>query len=236
MAQRKKKPKATAAKDTNASRSRKARPYPASSFTDALPLGEAIMTHAAGERVRRLTLLQQMNKAPDSGPTRMMITNSGKYGITSGSYAAEHLELTENGRTAVDPSKPPRERRRAAFALAVEGVAPFKLLYDQYKGKRLPEREVMKDVLRDSSIEVPDLEECVDTFTVNVKDLDLLRTIGGAETLVSIDQVVEELPSDDGRCQTGNSAAPTRGGEPGTASGHGQRLEEHMLLHHAHRL
>lgn len=198
MAQRKKSPKAKAATEDKASRSRKARPYPASSFTDALPLGEAIMKHAAGDKVRRLTLLQQMDKSPNSGPTKMMITNSGKYGITTGSYAAEYLELTEKGRTAVDSSSSPRERRRAAFTLAVEGVAPFKLLYDQYKGKRLPEREVMKDVLHDSSIEVPDLDECVDTFTVNVKDLDLLRTIGGAETLVSIEQVVEELPSDEG--------------------------------------
>jgi hypothetical protein len=156
------------------------------------------MKYAAGEKVRRLTLLQQMDKSPTSGPTKMMITNSGKYGITTGSYAAEYLELTEKGRTAVDPSSSPRERRCAAFMLAVEGVAPFKLLYDQYKEKRLPEREVMKDVLRDSSIEVPDLDECVDTFTVNVKNLDLLRTIGGAETLVSIEQVVEELPGDEG--------------------------------------
>ena len=54
----------------------------------------------------------------------------------------------------------------------------------------------MKDVLRDSEVEVPDPDECVDTFTVNVKDLDLLRTIGGAETLVSIQQVIDELPGD----------------------------------------
>jgi hypothetical protein len=40
-------------------------------------------------------------------------------------------------------------------------------------------------------------DECVDTFTVNVKDLDLLRTIGGAETLVSIRQVLDELPDED---------------------------------------
>jgi len=208
MAQRKQKPKAKAATDTKAARSRKARPYPASSFTDALPLGEAIMKHAAGEKVRRLTLLKQMDKSPNSGPTKMMVTNSGKYGITSGSYAAEHLELTETGRTAVDPAGSPRERRRAAFTLGVEGVAPFKLLYDQYKGKRLPEREVMKDVLRDSSIEVPDVDECVDTFTVNVKDLDLLRTIGGAETLVSIEQVVEELPSEEGGSRPAKQQRP----------------------------
>lgn len=151
------------------------------------------MKFASGDRVRRLTLLGQMDKSPTSGPTKMMITNSGKYGITSGSYAAEYLELTEKGRVAVDSSLPEADRRRAAFELAIGGIAPFKVLYDHYKDKRLPEREVMKDVLRDSSITVPDVDECVDTFTVNVKDLELLRTIGGAETLVSIEQVLEEL-------------------------------------------
>lgn len=173
-------------------RARTARPYPASSFSDALTLGDAIMRFASGDKVRRLTLLQQMNRSPTSGPTKAMITNSGKYGITTGSYAAEHLELTETGRVAVDPSASPVDRLKASFDLAVAGVAPFKVLYDHYKGKRLPEREIMKDVLADSSIEVPDLDECVDTFTVNVKDLKLLRTIGGAETLISIDQAMEE--------------------------------------------
>lgn len=197
MAARKNSKKTSVPKTLQTATTRKARPYPASSFTDALLLGEGIMKHAAGEKVRRLTLLQKMDKSPNSGPTKMMITNSGKYGITKGSYAAEYLELTEKGRAAVDPARPPRERRQASFDLAVDGVAPFKLLYDHYKDKRLPEREVIKDVLTDSEIDVPDPDECADTFTVNVKDLDLLRTIGGAETLVSIGQVVEELPNDD---------------------------------------
>jgi hypothetical protein len=177
-------------------RTRTARPYPASSFTNALPLGEAIMNFASGDKVRRLTLLEKMNKSPNSGPTKMMITNSGKYGITKGSYAAEYLELTEKGRTVVDSQKSERERRQAAFELAVDGIPPFQLLYDHYKDKRLPEREIMKDVLKDSNIDVPDPDECVDTFTVNVKDLDLLRTIGGAETLVALAQVLDELPND----------------------------------------
>jgi len=182
-------------KKSASSKSRKARPYPASSFKDALELGEAIMKFAAGEKVRRLTLLEKMTKSPNSSSTQMMITNSGKYGITNGSYAAEYLQLTDLGRVAVDTTKPQWDRHQASFDLAVDGVAPFKLLYDHYKDKRLPEREIMKDVLRDSDIEVPDLDECVDTFTVNVKDLGLLRTIGGAETLVSISQALEELPN-----------------------------------------
>lgn len=189
----------TAAERSEASfsnRTRTVRPYPASSFKDALPLGEAIMMLASGDKVRRLTLLQKMEKSPTSGPTKMMITNSGKYGVTKGSYVAEFLELTQLGRSVVDSSVEPRIRRQSAFALAVGGIPPFKLLYEQYRGKRIPEREVMKDLLKDSGIKVPDPDECVDTFTVNVKDLDLLRTIGGAETLVSIEQVLEEIPSE----------------------------------------
>ncbi|KAE9646011.1 hypothetical protein [Pseudomonas sp. PB106] len=178
---------------SESARTRRTRPYPASSFEDALSLGEAIMQYAAGEKVRRLTLMQHMNKSPGSSATKMMITNSNKYGITSGGYSAEHLELTEKGRIVVNPARPEHERRKAAFELAVGGVAPFSLLYDHYKEKRLPDREVIKDFLRDSNIEVPDLDECVDTFIVNVKGLDLLRTLGGAETLISIDQIIDEL-------------------------------------------
>ncbi len=175
-------------------RSRAARPYPASSFPDALTLGKAAMRHGAGQKIRRLTLLEKMDRAPNSSATKMMITNSGKYGITKGSYSAEYIELTPTGRLVVDPDTSPTKKRKASFDLAIEGVAPFKLLYEQYCGSRLPAREVMKDVLKDSDIEVPDLDECVDTFTVNVKDLDLLRAIGGAEHLVSVEQVLDELP------------------------------------------
>jgi hypothetical protein len=183
--------------DDEGSRTRTVRPYPASSFTDALTLGEAVMKFAAGDKVRRLTLLEKMNKSPNSSATKMMITNSGKYGITKGSYSAEYIELTEKGYIAVDSARSEQERRQSAFDLAIDGVAPFKALYDHYKSKRLPEREVMKDMLKDSGIDVPDLDECVDTFIVNVKDLELLRTIGGAETLVAIEQIIDEIPRAD---------------------------------------
>lgn len=181
-----------------ATRTRTARPYPASSFQDALTLGNAIMQLAAGDRVRRLTLLEKMGKSATSGATKMMITNSGKYGITTGSYAADFFELTSVGAIAVNPATAEKERRKAVFDLSVDGVAPFKLLYEHYRGKRLPEREIIKDVLRDSGISVPDLDECVDTFIVNVKDLGLLRTIGGAETLITVEQLLEEVPNADG--------------------------------------
>lgn len=60
-----------------------------------------------------------MDKSPNSGPIKQMITNSGKYGITTGSYAAEYLELTDKGRAVVDTSKPEVDRKKAAFEPAL---------------------------------------------------------------------------------------------------------------------
>ena len=81
-------------------RTRVARPYPASSFEEALKLAEAIQKIAPGGKVRRLTLCEQMKISPTSSSTLMLITNSGKYGITKGSYVAEWLELTPDGKLA----------------------------------------------------------------------------------------------------------------------------------------
>ena len=64
-------------------------------------------------------------------------------------------------------------------------------MYDQYKGKRVPSHEVMKDLLQESTLTIPNPQECIDTFIVNAKYLGLLSTIAGAETLLPIDHVLD---------------------------------------------
>lgn len=53
----------------------------------------------------------------------------------------------------------------------------------------------MIDAARD--LDVPDdfLEEAVDTFIVNLRDLGLLQTLSGAERIVSVDHLLDSLPS-----------------------------------------
>jgi hypothetical protein len=170
------------------------RPYPAVPFEEALPLAEAIQRFASGERVRRLTLLGKLQKNPNSGGTRMLITNAGRYGLTTGSYAAEWLALTDLGKVVTSPDTPTRDKRAAEFTLAIENIEPFKFLYEQYKTKRLPSHEVMKDALRESGQQIPDPQECIDIFIVDAKYLGLLSTIAGAETLLPIDHVLDEAP------------------------------------------
>ena len=185
--------KKTRGKGEAKTRTRATRPYPASSFNEAAPLGVAIHQFASGQRVRRLTLLKQMQKSPTSGPTKQLITNSGKYKITTGSYAADWIALTPTGAAATDLGVLSKRKLKAQFALAIEGVAPFAQLYTEYKNKKLPSQEVMKDFLRESGVEEELLQECVDTFVVNAKDLGLIQTLGGSETLFPIQSRLDDL-------------------------------------------
>jgi hypothetical protein len=201
------------------SRTRAARPYPTSSFRDALPLGEAIHRYASGQRVRRLTLLKQMDKSPTSSSTKMLITNSGKYGITTGSYAAEWLSLTDTGSLASSPGPPTKGKFKAQFQLAIEGIPPFSVLYTEYRSKKLPSHDVMKDVLRDHKVPDELLQECVDTFVVNAKDMTLIQTIAGSEMLLPVEQVLDELPEEptpeaEAPAQVAPAAAEAEGARP----------------------
>jgi hypothetical protein len=91
--------------------------------------------------------MEKMGRSPSSGPTRRLIANSAKYGITKGTYNSDYLELTPAGKVVVDDTQADRERLRARFQLAIEGVPPFKKLYDEYVNERLPAIEVLSDFL-----------------------------------------------------------------------------------------
>src|SRR5438067_13904649 len=85
---------------TTAKRKRITRSFPAAPFEEALELPLAMQRIGGGEKVRRLTLFEQLDKSPESSASRMMITNASRYGLTTGSYKAEWLELTAKGKVA----------------------------------------------------------------------------------------------------------------------------------------
>lgn len=177
-------------------RTRRPRTFPAMSFKEALFLAEAIQTHGAGHKVRRITLFEAINRSPTSGPTRVLITASGQYGLTTGGYSAEFLELTPTGKTASDRTLPESTRRTAQIQLAVMHIEPFKAVFDTYEGSRLPTVEVLRDAMKNAGVYDEYVKEAVETFLANARDVGLIRTIAGAEHLVSADAVIERLSTD----------------------------------------
>jgi hypothetical protein len=178
--------------------------FPAVPFEEALTIANAIQKHAAGQKVRRLTLFDSLGKSPDSGASRQLITNSNKYGLTKGGYTAEYLELTPEGNLATAGDVAPREQLPARFKLAIEKIPIFEALYAAQKGNRLPATTVQEDLVKEQGIPAEDAKECVEIFIVNAKFLGILKPIAGAERIISIEQAIEELPNDPSTPETNN--------------------------------
>jgi hypothetical protein len=176
-------------------RKRTTRLFPASTFEESLDFASALYAFGSGQQVRRLTLFDHIGKAPESGPSRAIITNAGKYGLVRGGYAAEFLELTPDGMLATNEEAPVRERRRAQVKLAIEGIEPFKKLYDRFSGNKLPAKAALIDAAKEFEVGADAAEEAVDIFVVNLRFLGLLTTLSGADRIISVEHLLDSLPS-----------------------------------------
>lgn len=183
---KKRKKTSAGAARTNGERKRGRKPYPIVGFADVLELAEGIMAHNAGQPAKRVTLLQTMKKDVNSEPTRLLIINSGKYGLTEGGKDAEYLRLTPTGHTAVNPKAAVADKRKAQFQLAIAGIAPFNTVFEKRKGNNMPAPEMLHDDL--ASLDAGDRKACADVFTSNVKHLGMLVDRDGAQYLMTLEE------------------------------------------------
>lgn len=206
---------------------RRARLFPALAFDEALYLANAIQKHGAGQPIRRTTLFTALERSPDSGPTRKLITASVQYGLTTGGYSAEMLALTDKGRIASDVSSPPDAQLRSRIELAIDGVAPFKAIYDRYAGSRLPSVEVLRDAAAQAGVPEDQVAECVETFLANARGVGLVRTIGGSERLLERADALDSVPQlnrSEGLPPAVLPMEPSIAAAPVQAPGHGSLL------------
>ncbi|MFM9929814.1 hypothetical protein [Achromobacter xylosoxidans] len=124
--------------------------------------------------------------------------NANKYGLIEGSYAAEHLKVTADGLKAIDADIQPREQTKARAKLAIENIPPFAALYGRFVSNKLPARAALIDAAKEVGVPEGMHEECVDTFIVNLRFVGLLQTLSGAERIVTIDHLLDSLPSSQG--------------------------------------
>lgn len=205
-------------------KTRAQRPFPACAFEEALEFAKAIFEFGSGQQVRRVSLFDHIQRSPESGPSRQLITNASKYGLTEGSYQAEFLKLTADGSKAVDEELTPRERGRARIALAIEGIEAFQALHSKFVGNKLPPRAALIDAVKDVGISQELAEEAVDTFVINLRFVGLLQVLSGAERVVSNDHFLDTLPAKSG------STPPTAFNKPAVET----RVEGGALVTAAH--
>jgi hypothetical protein len=107
---------------------------------------------------------------------------------------AENIELTPEGQKAVDEQVNARERARTRVELAITRIEPFQKLYEKFVGNKLPAHAVLIDAAKDAGIDGDHAAEAVDTFVVNLRFVGLLRTLSGAERIISTDMLLSDLP------------------------------------------
>lgn len=181
--------------ETALKKKRSQRSFPASTFEEPLEFAKEVFRIGSGQPVKRLTLFDQLGKSPESGGSRQLIINSGKYGLTKGGVAAENIELTPQGQKAVDEQINAREQARVRAQLAIFNIEPFNKLYEKFVGNKLPAHAVLIDAAKDAGIDADHAPEAVDTLVVNLRFVHLLRTLSGAERIISLDMLLGDLPA-----------------------------------------
>ena len=68
-------------------------------------------------------------------------------------------------------------------------------LYDKFVGNKLPANAVLIDAAKDAGIDADHAAEAVDTFVVNLRFVGLLRTLSGAERIITLDMLLGDLPA-----------------------------------------
>lgn len=174
-------------------RSRRNMPFATMCASECIIIPEGIWEYASGQKIRRITLFDELGKSPDSGPSRTMITASSKYGFTKGGYQAEYLELSEDGYVAFNPEENPQNQLKAKFNLVIEGNEYFKGLYEKYKGSKLPTKSVIIDYLKELNLDEEYRANGAELFIENAKYLGIIKILSGAERLISIEQAIEEV-------------------------------------------
>lgn len=179
--------------DKKSKRPRRNLPFASIGVAECAVLAEGIWKFGSGQKIRRITLFDQLKKSPDSSSSRSIITASSKYGFTIGGYQAEYLELSSDGYIAFNPDESEARRLQAKFNLVINGNEYFKAIYDKYNGSKLPITQVISDFLKDYGLGEDLCERCAELFVDNAKYLGIIKIMSGAERIVSVNMLIEEL-------------------------------------------
>jgi hypothetical protein len=160
-------------------RTRSTTAFPKISLMEALQIANAIKEHNAGNPYDRLDLAKAVNRSPGASQFRMLITASGQFGLTEGSYNSKSISLTPLGRSIVFPESP--QKRIESIRKAFFSVPLFKRFFEDFDKNKLPSIEYLEGTLnRTYGIPVQDCKNCYKMIVKNATELGILDEISGA--------------------------------------------------------
>lgn len=154
--------------------------YPKNSLIDALRIAQAIKDHSAGKPYDRLDLAKALDCSPASSGFRTLITSSGRYGLTTGSYNSKEIALTPLGTSIVYPKD--AQEKADGLKKALFSIDLFKKFFSDYDNNKLPSVEYLVNTLnRNYGIPVEDCKDCYKIIVKNATELGILDEISGSQ-------------------------------------------------------
>lgn len=106
--------------------------YPDFTLEEALAIPAGIFELGSLNEVRRLTVFDHIKRAPESGPSRSLISTCNKYGLINGSAVSDMLSVTDLGAKCVNSEVSKGIQKASRFAAGIAKIEIFKTLHDKY--------------------------------------------------------------------------------------------------------
>lgn len=153
--------------------------FPRLPLIKAISLAKQIYELGEGDPVPRLVVFDRIGKSPDSGTSRMLVTTSNAYGLTTGGYQAERLGITDRGKDIVNGST-----EVAVSALLSNDL--FSKFYEKYQNKTVPQEAIGVDFLKQTgNLPESDAKVAYGVFLSNLTDYGFVKEMSGRPTIVS---------------------------------------------------
>jgi hypothetical protein len=194
-----------------------ARPYPSIPVKEAAQVAQTIRDKNAGRPMNRILLAEAMGRSPTATLFRDLITASGKYGFTKGSYAADVISLTERGEQLTKPRD--QEEHLEALRAGMRAIPLFNQMLSFYNNNKLPEPEFLRNALERDPFKVESewAEEAATVFTSNGRDVGFVRTINNSPYVVLESGPPIEPDAAESTADEGSAPSESRGDAPDNA-------------------
>ena len=159
--------------------------FPRISLKKVLALPKMIFELGEGDPVPRLVVFDKLGKSPGSGPSRMLITTSSSYGLTTGGYQAERLGITDLGKAVVSTGG---QSLTDGIMKVLFSNDLFSKFYEKYKGKGVPSEPIAVDALKQlGGLNEKDAKASYEIFMENLEDYGFIQEFSGKPTIVTQD-------------------------------------------------
>ncbi len=147
--------------------------FPVATLKDALGIPRALADNFAGSDTPPHDVAMAINLSPTGSQWRMLAGCALAYGLTTASFSAERIALTELGRRIVMPTVEGDDRAASIEAMMRPRI--MKEFFQRYDKNKFPREDIAQNVLAQMGIPRDRVVAYLEILVANGKDFGIIR-------------------------------------------------------------